>query len=296
MTDAKFKQLVNSFLDREISQKDHLLLAREVASSAERKAEFERYRRLHAAERQALARMFATGSAVGATAGVAAAEGGGGISEERRAMAEALKARAARAWSEVQLLAVERKKRMLLIVQFGLAAVSIGLAAVVLCRQSMRAIPGSNAYRKEAEALNTESAHLKMLRERLRARQSIAIEWVNNDRGEPVALVGRSTDGGVFVLTHSQLPRLTHSELAVLMEQFQSSQDPVAIRSRFIVSTQAAANVLPEVNVFFQSRGKAALQAQGAASLDEENPFAAFTSGPAYHSEISTTRAAVSAP
>src|SRR5690606_31826817 len=118
MTDAKFKQLVNSFLDREISQKDHLLLSREVASSPQRRTEFERYKRLHAAERQALARLFAASDG-GDVLGEPPAEGEDGaqgvISEERRRVAEQLKARAARAWSEVQLLTVERKKRRLLI-------------------------------------------------------------------------------------------------------------------------------------------------------------------------------------
>lgn len=305
MTDAKFKQLVNSFLDREISQKDHLLLAKEIADNPARRDEFNRYRKLHAAERQALAKLFArdAGASFGALgalgasgsrgtaggkgsvagSGATGAAGHGGVAGDgsahhsaaghgdhvdsaahaayggaagqespeaaaRRAVAEQLKARAARAWSEVQLLAVERRKRRVLITQFTVAAVVILSASFFLCRHSLQAIAGSNRFQKESEAISADSARLERLRERLRSRQGVAIEWVNNERGEPVALVGRDVEGSVFVLTSPEMPRLNHSQLAVLMNQLNADERPAAVRSRFIVTGQFTRNVLPDVD------------------------------------------------
>lgn len=243
MTDAKFKQLVNSFLDREISQKDHLLLSREVASSPQRRTEFERYRRLHAAQRQALARLFAANGGETDPLDDAIASGRAGEDEEhgqgeeyrqggegrrsgessadaeRRRKAEQLKARAARAWSEVQLLTVERKKRSLLIWQFALAGLALLFAGLALYRQSVHTILGSSNFREESQSLNPESAHLATLREQLRKRQGISVGWISNERGEPVALVGRNDAGGVFVMTSSELPHLSQTQLTTLLSR-----------------------------------------------------------------------------
>lgn len=269
MTDAKFKQLVNSFLDREISQKDHLLLSREVAASPQRRTEFERYRKLHAAERQALAQLFAVNGGVDPLGDPdeEAAEGLE-ISAERQQRAEQLKARAARAWSEVQLLTVERKKRRLLIWQFTLAGLALLFAALALYRQSVGAIPGSGNYRKESEALNPESSHLAHLREQLLSRQGISVGWISNERGEPVALVGRNDEGGVFVMTSSELPRLSHLQLSALLNQLPppASSTPAppavlpasvagvpltaqqALRNRFAATARAHTTSLPNVD------------------------------------------------
>lgn len=326
MTDAKFKQLVNSFLDREISQKDHLLLSREVASSPQRRTEFERYKRLHAAERQALARLFADSGGEDPLAdadGDAEGNASGGIGDERRRMAEQLKARAARAWSEVQLLTVERKKRRLLIWQFVLAGLALLCAALALYRQSVGTIPGSGNYRKESEAINPESAHLAQLRDQLRQRQGISVGWISNERGDPVALVGRNDEGGVFVMTSSELPRLSPTQLSTLLSQLPSAGplpaaaavspvQPQPSRSRFVVSTRVANMFLPDEDIVLvpPPPSPSASQAQAAAPQKQKQPQrrqrAFISTGPQeppqeldvfwgannYHTEIRTTPAA----
>lgn len=270
MTDAKFKQLVNSFLDREISQKDHLLLSREVAISRQRRAEFERYRRLHAAERQALARLFASDEGVDDLDETDDALGQDAESgQDRRQRAEQLRARAARAWSEVQLLTVERKTRRLLILQFVLAGFALLFAALALYQYSVGTIPGGS-YHKESEALNPESAYLARLREQLLAREGISVGWISNERGDPVVLVGRNDEGEVFVMTSSEVPQLSRPQLTALLNQIPqppasgsavlasfsvpmpsgtntSSSQPLAPRNRLVVSAKVGSGLLPNV-------------------------------------------------
>ncbi|MBC2593265.1 hypothetical protein H5P28_03225 [Ruficoccus amylovorans] len=52
MTDSRFEQLVNLYLDKEISPEGFAALKKELASSAERRATFQQYRSLRAAESQ----------------------------------------------------------------------------------------------------------------------------------------------------------------------------------------------------------------------------------------------------
>ncbi len=50
MTDSRFEQLVNLYLDKEISPEGFAVLKKELAESAERRATFQQYRNLRAAE------------------------------------------------------------------------------------------------------------------------------------------------------------------------------------------------------------------------------------------------------
>lgn len=114
MNDARFKDLVNLYLDREINPRDFQLLRSELAEP-ERKRQFESLRRIHVAEKQALTIIC-------------------GCHDEKR---HSLTERASRAMNDARVHFEERRKGLVLLTQFTAATATIAVTVGLLYRESV---------------------------------------------------------------------------------------------------------------------------------------------------------------
>ncbi|MGE9295488.1 MAG: hypothetical protein ACQKBV_04290 [Puniceicoccales bacterium] len=187
MTNARFKELVNLFLDREISPRDLECLRRELGS-AERKEEFQELRRIHTAEKQAIAML------------------SGGKCEPRQ---RSISKRACDAINDARVGFEERRKGLVLLSQFTAATAAIAMTVGFVYRGSVEALgveedPNArlvqaNGIRFQPRATAAPTASIQRI---LVDRQGRAIALVSIDQSENVDVQPMQTvsEGGIFSL------------------------------------------------------------------------------------------------
>lgn len=139
MTEGRFNELVNLYLDHEISPRDFQLLRKELAVG-ERKQQFEALRRIHSAEKQVLAQLCGNAS-----------------SEQRRC---SLAKRATRAINDARVQFEERRKGLVLLVQFSAATAAVAVTVSVLYQDSVQALDVEVSDAQMAEAPSAEVREL----------------------------------------------------------------------------------------------------------------------------------------
>ncbi|MEO0793743.1 MAG: hypothetical protein AAFX93_01195 [Verrucomicrobiota bacterium] len=177
MTNARFKQLVNLYLDREISPRDLECLRREL-SDPQRKKEFQDLRCVHEAEKKALSLL--CGDDVNQSA-------------KRCSISE----RAAHAFNEARLRFEERRKGMVLMAQFSAATIAIAFTVGFLYRDSVESLE----VEAGPEADLAQSQNLE-LRRQLEAQLNVPISsarLLRDEAGRTIALVSLENRGEVYV-------------------------------------------------------------------------------------------------
>jgi len=192
MTNARFKEIVSLFLDREISPRDLELLRREL-QKPERKREFEEIRRIHNAEKQAIALLF-SGS-------------------ERPRSRPNIGSRACNAIHEARVQFEERRKGIVLLGQFTAATAAIALTVGFLYRGSVQALEVDETPTGPPIA----GADLRQIQPSARLQNAVNGVLVDN-QGRAVALVSFEQPTADFVL--EEAPAVSEGSLFGLSRVF----------------------------------------------------------------------------
>lgn len=184
MTDARFKELVNLYLDREISPRDFQNLRTELASP-ERKSQFEALRRVHQAEKQAL-QFLCRGAAC----------------QERR---NTLANRATKAINDARLRFEERRKGLVLLGQFTAATAAIAVTVGVIYQDSIEALEvdaGSETDLAEAHQVIRDRYLAQITNPNSRSNARLIMD----ESGRALALISYADEGEVQVQSLQSVP------------------------------------------------------------------------------------------
>ncbi|WP_309400368.1 hypothetical protein [Cerasicoccus maritimus] len=194
MTEGRFKELVNLYLDREISPRDFQLLRSEL-SQAERKKQFEALRRIHNAEKQALALICGNPQA--------------GL---RRG---SLTQRATRAINDAKVQFEERRKGIVLLGQFTAATAAVVVTVGLLYQDSVEemAVQLSDTQLAEGSADDIREHLLAQLHS-----GSSGSRLLVDQSGRAVALVSYRDEGEVQIRPLQSVPESNIFSLGQALE------------------------------------------------------------------------------
>ncbi|GHB98968.1 hypothetical protein [Cerasicoccus arenae] len=183
MTDTRFNELVNLYLDREISPRDLQVLRKELTDQ-ERKQKFESLRRIHNAERQALALICGN--------------------PQRELRRDSLTQRATRAINEACIKFEERRKGLVLLCQFSAATAAIAVTVGLLYRDSVEALEVEVS--PEADMTGTPPIDVREhLLAQLNSPNSNS-RLIIDQSGRPLALVSYRDQGEVQIQSLQTVP------------------------------------------------------------------------------------------
>jgi len=166
MTNARFKEIVSLFLDREISPRDLESLRSEL-ENPQRKREFEEYRRLHQAEKRAMSLLF-------------------GATDDAARVKRSISRRACDAISEARVRFEERRKGLVLVGQFTVATAAIAITVGFLYRDSVRAFDvKENQWNTQLGPNQLAGIQLNPLN----GSEGASLRLILNGDGQPASLV-----------------------------------------------------------------------------------------------------------
>lgn len=231
MTDGRFKELVNLYLDREISPRDFQQLRQELAK-ADRKRQFESLRRVHLVEKQAFQLLCDQPS-----------------DESRR---NTLAARATKAINDARLRFEERRKGMVLMGQFTAATAAIVVTVSIVYHESIEALEVEAGSDTELAAAN------QIIRDRYLAQITNPANQGNarlimDESGRALALVSYQDEGEVQVQSLQSVPEANIFRLGQALEaarpQLPDPSELLEDRSPVIPARQLPGTAAPIVLV-----------------------------------------------
>jgi len=196
MTDTRFKELVNLYLDREINPRDFQALRQELADAV-RKRQFETLRRIHLAEKQALAMLCSE--------------------QPSSARRNTLAGRATKAINDAKLRFEERRKGLVLLGQFTAATAAIAVTVGVVYHDATEAIEAEIGAEPDLVDAN------QVLRERYLSQITNSDRLSNarlilDESGRALALVSYAVEGEVQVQSLQTVPEANIFRLSQVLE------------------------------------------------------------------------------
>lgn len=218
MNAARFQKLAGQLLDHEISPRD-LDALRKALECPERRKDFERLKRIHAAEKAAMSLLFGD-----------------------RPLKRSLTNRAAHAFSEARLRFEERRKGLVLLGQFSAVTAAIALTVSFLYRGSINALavedqPETSRFASGGAGMDVRQRLQQELRrpiagtrllvdQRGRAVAMLSVDEAGATRIEPIQTVSEGSLLGLAKALESAKPTLP-SPSELLDEQSVAGQSPV---------------------------------------------------------------------